>query len=212
MIKFLTFILSIAYSISLISQNIDINYYSTGAGRNVTVSSAKNIGNSEFGLGLGYNIGSIKQPDDQNNVFYKRLYPTKPIHYLNFNVYYDYYFYNKWNCLKPFFFYDIQVKYSTTRTSSFIPYAFDSTIVSDVPDDKILYRKYINYFGPYLWIENSIGIGFKVDITDRIYLKQKIGLGIHLIFGEDKRLPGANPEWEFYGLVNIGVGIKIKSP
>ncbi len=211
MIKVIIFVLSIFYSINLISQNIDVNYYSTGAGRNVTLSSSKNIGNSELGLGLGYNIGSIKQPDDQSNIFYKRLYPTKPIHYFNFNAYYNYYFYNKWNCFKPLFFYDIQIKYSTTRSSMYIPFDYDSTLVVDEPEEGILYRKYIEYFGPYLWVENSIGLGFKVDITDRIYLKQKVGLGIHLIFGEDERLPGVSPEWEFYGLINIGLGIKLKN-
>jgi len=212
MSKYLLLVLSIVYATTMTAQNIGLNYYSTGAGSNITATFSKNFNHSEFGIGLGFNIGSIKQPDDQDNIYYKRLYPTKPIHYINFNVYYDYYFFDKWNCIKPLLFYDLQIKYSTTRTSMYIIHDYDSTLTGDNPDEKLLYRNFIEYFGPYLWVENSIGIGFKVDITDRIYLKQKIGLGIHLLFGEDTSLPGSNPEWEFYGLVNICLGIKIKSP
>ncbi len=43
---------------------------------------------------------------------------------------------------------------------------------------------------PFLWIENAIGPGFKVDITETFYLKQRLGLGVHFIFSEDKKLPG----------------------
>lgn len=210
--KYFSTIVFILFSVNIIAQNIDLNYYSTGAGRNITASYSKVINNNEIGFGLGYNIGSIKQPDDQGNFYYKRLYPTKPIHYLNINFYYNYHFLEKWNCIKPFVFYDLQVKYSTTRSSFYTPYAFDSSIVSNTPDEKILYRKYIEYFGPYLWIENSVGIGFNVNLSDRIYIKQKIGLGIHFLFGEDKRIALPSPQLEFFGLINIGVGIKIKSP
>ncbi len=194
------------------AQNIDINFYSTGSGRNITAAYSKEVNKSIYGIGLGYNIGRIKQPDDQNNIFYKRLYPTQPIHYLNFNAYYNYIFYDQMKCIKPMLFYDLQMKYSTTRSSMYIIHKYDSTLTSDNPNENLLYRNFIEYFGPYLWVENSIGFGFKIDITDKIYLKEKTGLGLVLIFGEDKRLPLSNPEWEFYGLINIGLGVKIKGP
>lgn len=200
------------FSINSFAQNIDLSYYSTGAGKNITASYSKIIGKSEIGFGLGYNIGSIKQPDDQNNIYYKRLFPTKLIHYLNINAFYNYYFYKKWNCIKPLLFYDLQTKYSTTRSSMYIVHDYDSTLNGDKPEENILYRNYIEYFGPFLWVENSLGVGFKVDITEKVYLKQKVGLGIQILFGEDSRLLKQNPEWEFFPFMNVGVGIKIKSP
>lgn len=209
--KYLIVMLFILNTGNLLSQNIELGFYSTGAGRNLTASFSKKFDKTELGVGLGFNINSIKQPDDQDKIYHKRLYATKAVHYLNFNAYYDYYFYNKWNCIKPLIFYDFQLKYSTTRTSMYIPHDYDSTIVSDDPADKILYVNRVEYFGPFLWIENSIGLGYKVDITDKIYLKQKLGLGIQLIFGDEKRLVRKNPTLEYFGLVNIGVGIKINS-
>ena len=70
-------------SIDLFSQNIGLNYNSVGSGRNVTGTLSKEFAKSEFGIGLGYNINRIKQPDDQANIYYKRLFATKPIQYLN---------------------------------------------------------------------------------------------------------------------------------
>ncbi len=210
--KYLFIILIIVFSANMYAQNIDLNYYSTGAGKNLTATFSKDFGRSEFGIGLGCNIGSIRQPDDQDYIYYKRLFPTKPIHYFNFNAFYDYQFFSDWTCLKPLLFYDFQLKYSTTRTSMYIPYSFDPWIPGDNPDEKILYINRIKYYGPFLWVENSIGLGFKVDITEKIFLKQRMGLGIHFIIGEDNRLPDPSPVLEFYEFVNIGLGIKLNAP
>ncbi len=170
------FLISYSYS-----QNIGIDYNSTGAGKNITATFSKEIKRSELGLGLGFNINSIKQTDDQSNIFYKRLYATKPIHYLNINIFYNRRVFANLQHIEPFVFYDLQMKYSTTRSSMFMPYAFDSTIVSNSPDDKVLYRNYIRNYGPFYWIENAIGIGFKVNIYDKLDLQQKIGFGGYFI-------------------------------
>lgn len=210
--KYLFIILIIVFSANMYAQNIDLNYYSTGAGKNITATFSKDFDRSEFGIGLGCNIGRIKQTDDQDNIFYKRLFPTKPIHYLNFNAYYDYNFKSKWDCFKPLLFFDFQLKYSTTRTSMYDIYDYDPTIPGDSPEDYILYDNVVEYFGPFFWAENSIGLGFKVDITEKIFLKQRMGLGIHFIIGEDNRLPDPSPVLEFYEFVNIGLGIKLNAP
>lgn len=201
----------VLFSIDSFAQNIDLNYYSTGAGKNVSVSYSKIMGKSEIGIGLGYNIGSIKQPDDQNNIYYKRLFPTKPIHYFNTNSFFNYYFYNKWDCLKPLLFYDLQIKYSTTRTSMYVIHDYDPTLNGDTPEENLLYRHFAEYFGPFLWVENTLGLGIKVDISEKIYLKQKAGLGIYLISGEEAQLLKLEDEWEFFPFINIGVGLKLEN-
>lgn len=206
-------ILSI-FSLSLYSQDLGINYNSTGAGRNITVNYIKNISHNAISIGIGYNINIIRQPDDEANIYYKRLYATKPIHYLNFNLSYQHDIFNNLKNIKPFIFYDLQVKYSTTRSSMYIPYNYDSTYLNTPnPEDGILYKNYIAYFGPYTWIENSIGIGFKVDISDRFYLQQRFGAGIHFIYGYGSGkdiVAKLKTEWEFMGLLNIGLVYRLK--
>jgi len=96
----------------------------------------------------------------------------------------------------------------------YIPYDYDSAYHNTAhPEDGILYKKHVAYFGPYTWIENSIGIGFNVNITDKFYLTQKIGAGIHFIYGygsgKDIVLK-RKTEWEFMGLLNVGIVYKLK--
>ena len=106
--------------------------------------------------------------------------------------------------------YDIQVKYSTTRTSIFSPDRFDSTIVADTPDEKLLYREYIEYFGPFWWIENTIGVGFEVDINEKWYVNQKAGFGVHFIYGDKYPvLDKGKLEWEFCPIINFGIGFRL---
>ena len=87
---------------------------------------------------------------------------------------------------------------------------YDSTIVAGSPEEKLLYRKYIEYFGPFLWIDNNVGFGFKVFITDKFYLKQEFGLGVYLVYGDEPKLTKTNLRWGFNDFFNIGIGFRIK--
>ncbi len=195
----------VVWSLNVFGQEIGIDYFSTGAGENITVNYTQNIRHNGFTIGLGCNLNSIKQSDDQNNIYYKRLYATKPIHYLNINASYQRYVFNHLEHIHFFAFYNFQMKYSTTRTRMYIPYTYDTTLVVNAPEDGILYKNVVEYFGPFFWLENSIGIGTKVNITDKLAIQQKIGGGIHLIIGDDIKLFKPTTEWEFIGLINIGL-------
>ena len=91
----------------------------------------------------------------------------------------------------------------------YVPYAFDSSIVSNTPDEKILYRLYIENFGPYLWIENYAGVGFNLEIYNNWFLTQRIGFGGYSVIGDDARL-ASNYSWEFGGLLSAGIVYKLK--
>ncbi|HBG71651.1 MAG: hypothetical protein A2W93_06930 [Bacteroidetes bacterium GWF2_43_63] len=204
------FLLLVFFSFATLSaQNLSLNYYSTGTGTNLTLAYAKDWEKNELGFGLGYNINRIAHPDDKGHIFYKRLYATKPIHHVNLNLFWHHRIFSEMQHIKPFLFYDLQMTYSTTRNRFFVPYGFDSTIVSDTPEGKILYREMIDFFGPFIWIENNIGVGFQVDITDKWFIQQKFGTGIHLIHGSERRLlPFRKTHWEFVGLLDWSVGIR----
>jgi hypothetical protein len=208
--KNFAFIYFAFFFLSVNAQNVSLNYYSTGAGKNITLAYSKEIKTMEFGIGLGCNINSIKQPDDQPNIYYKRLFATKPLHFLNFNLYYNQYIFNRFDQFKPYIFYDFQMKYSTTRSNMYIIDRIDSTIISSDPADQYLYRNYTEYFGPFLWIENNLGLGMKINITEKLYISQKIGLGIHFIIGEEPKLfmNKNSMLWEFHDFYAFTVGFK----
>lgn len=195
-------------------QGLNLAFNSTRAGRNVTVQYEFEKQNHEWSFGLGVNINKRAHNDDQGNVYKKRMFATEPLHYLNFNATYQRYIFTKLKgCLKPFVFYDLQAKYSTTRNRFFFPVGIDSTNFQNDPDGSILYKEFIRSYGPFLWLESNIGIGFKARLTDLWYIKQRFGVGLVSIIGDDDLLADridSKVVWEFAELLHFGVGINIK--
>ncbi len=193
--------------ISSAQDDLIFAFNSTTSGRNVAFGYSKTInGTNEIGAMLRVNINKLAHPDDQNNVYFKRLYATEFIHFFGIETFYHKSFLNNWKCIKPFAFYDLQFTYSTTRNRDFLPYTYDS-------NGDVLYKEYIDFFGPFFWMENNIGIGFKAKLTKSFYLVQKAGVGITLIFGEDKRLPQTTFQrfqWEFGYLLSVGIIYRLK--
>lgn len=189
-----------------------LQYYSTGAGENITLTFSEKTNKTTIGGGVGFNINQIKQPDDQNNIYYKRLYAKKPIHYLNGNFFIQRDLFPKLEKLNTFAFYDLQLKYSTTRSSMFLPFEYDSTSVINEPEEGILYKQYIEYFGPFTWVENGIGIGFNIELTKKFSIQQKFGGGVYFILGYDDQLTSKMFrwfEWEFMYFYNFGISFKL---
>ncbi len=181
------------------SQNLVLNYYSTGTGQNITFNYAIHSTNSDVGFGLGWNINRLKHPDNQTNVFYKRQFATRSIDHLNLNLFYHRYILKGLENLNPFLFYDFQGKHSAAMND------FNST------DDERIYH------GPYFWLDNTIGIGFNVRIFRNWYLQQKFGAGAHFILPSNREVQRVSSitslqkaHWEFIGLLNIGILYSIK--
>ncbi|MFT4755204.1 MAG: hypothetical protein ACI9GM_000092 [Salibacteraceae bacterium] len=193
----------ISVSSNLFSQNVGVDYNLTGSGRNITATISKEFEKCEIGVGVGYNINSLTQSDDQNQMYYQRLFATKPIQHLNVELFYNFFIFKNFKHIKPFLFVDVQAKYSTTRSSMYLPYAIDSTI-SGSWEDQILYINVVENFGPFLWIENYIGVGFNVEMVNNLFLKERIGFGGYSVIGTDDRLC-CNYRWEFAGMFSTGI-------
>ncbi len=179
-------------SLSIFAQTeFSTNFNSTASGRNISLLFSKTNNRHEIGGGLRYNIGKIAMPDDQGNLYYKRLYPSSFGQHLGLHTFYNYYILNNWEHLTPFLFFDLQGASSTTRTS----YAGQSEA---------------KRYGPFTWMEQYIGIGYKVDLPQSFFITQKIGGGGILIFGSDETLLKEKAAWEFGGILNIGIGYRFK--
>jgi len=75
----------------------------------------------------------------------------------------------------------------------------------------VLYKKHIEFFGPFTWIEQTIGIGFKVDIAGSFFITERAGVGVSFMLGDDIKLPQMLPkkyEWEFGFLCSAGIGYR----
>lgn len=176
-------------------------FNSTHSGRSIVLLGSKTInGKHEIGIGLRYNINKIAHNDDQNNVFLKRQYATNFLQHWGIESFYHYYLFDKLNAVKPFLFYDLQLSYSETRNRMFLP-------AMEHEELGTLYKEVIEFFGPFTWVEQCVGMGFKAEITEQFLLYQKMGFGTTFILGKDEKRPGTYDkfEWEFAGLIQTGL-------
>lgn len=186
------FLLITLLSFSSLAQTELVSAFnSTTSGRNASLTISKTKNKHELGAGLRYNIGMLAMPDDQGNLYYKRLYPSTFGQHFGVQTFYNYHILENWEHLKPFLFFDLQGTYSTTRNTDFSP---------------AITRR----FGPFIWLEQYIGVGLKVDLPKNFFITQKIGAGGILIFGSDEILLKEKAAWEFGGILNIGIGYRFK--
>jgi len=206
--KFLIFVTVLTVSIKLSAQTVLFaTFNSTHSGRNISGGISKTIKDKyEFGVGVRYNINKWAHPDDQGNLYLKRLYATKVYHHFGIEAFFHHKILPNWEDVSPFIFYDLQISYSTTRNRDYLPYTYD--INGDV-----LYKKYIEIHGPFIWLEQCIGIGFNAKLINNLYLTQKIGGGTSFIIGKDEMLLGTYDkfEWEFAGLIQVGLIYRINN-
>ncbi|MCD6354348.1 MAG: hypothetical protein J7L95_02255 [Prolixibacteraceae bacterium] len=59
----------------------------------------------------------LAMPDNQQNIYYRRLYPSTFVQHFGMQGFYHHYILNGWENLKPSLFYDIQAACSTTRNT-----------------------------------------------------------------------------------------------
>jgi hypothetical protein len=199
-------ILLVFSSCFVLGQNdLQFGFNSTTAGRNLVLGYSKTVNSKNtFGIGLRININKVKHPDDQMNVFYKRLFATELYQYFGIQANYHRAFLPNLQCLKPYLFYDLQLTKASTWNRMFLPYSYDT-------NGDVLYKEYREYFGPFWWIEQSVGIGYRVKIANSLYMYQNIGAGITFILGEDKKRPLTYDKfsWEFGYLFSIGISYRL---
>src|SRR5690554_1149745 len=192
-------------------QGINIAFNSTASGRNLTGQYETTKGKNEFSFGVGVNLNNLRQIEIHDDIYRKKLFATKPHHHINLNFTYQrYVFVDKVKCLEPFLFYDLQAKHAVAaHLTNYVDY--DSTLVAGRLEEGIVYMEFMEYFGPFFWIENNIGIGFKTMLTENLYIKQRFGVGVNFILGYEYKLSPAVYkwfDWEFSSLLHFSVGYR----
>jgi len=197
----------------LSGQSVNFGFNSTDSGKNVSFQYEFSKGMNEFSFGIGVNINDFRQIEMRSDLYRKKLYATKGHHFVNLNFTFQRYFIKDDKvCFNPFIFYDLQAKYSTAAfLSTFIEY--DSTLVQTRPEQGIVGRQHLDYFGPFYWLENNIGVGFKAMLTEKLYIKQRFGAGMNLILGHDDQILYRRFswfDWQFSTLMHFSVGWTIR--
>lgn len=138
---------------------------------------SKTVNKNQFGFGLRINLYSLEHKDNQSKIYDKRFYPID--FYQNFGLA-GYYEYNLLSGIKPTrfsLFTDLQITYGPTRNQAYFPYI-------TLPDGTTLYEKSIDRYGPFLWLENTIGLSLQTRIYHGLFLNVKAGGGLMSIVGD----------------------------
>ena len=221
LIKIAFVIVFIGFSQNSMAQiRVLADFNSVFSGRSINVLASGQVKNRhEFGGGLRININKFAHNDDQGNTFKKRMFATKPVHYFGLNGFYQIHLFQKLKHIDFFAFYDVQVSYSTTQNRIFWPAAVAQNIDSSgviSNRDGLLYELHKTRFGPFVWLEQNIGIGFTVDIWKNIFFTQRLGAGTCFILGRDPLPTDARPytlakkrfKNSFGYLFSVGVGYR----
>lgn len=190
--QFSILVLSLLTFSSASAQKVSSGVNFTHAGRSISATYGKVFNKSEVGIGLGLNINQYKMPDNQNNIFYKRLYATEPLHFLALKTYYHKSININRENIAPFAFYDLQLRYAKTRNEN-LNYENRSWDPFD-------------FFGPFTWLEQTIGLGIDIQLSNRIFYRQKLGIGTSFILGKETAYKDSCFVWEFGALYSFEVG------
>ncbi len=142
---------------------------------NILVS--KTLNRHKIGLGLRINLYSFEHKDNQNNIFIKRFYPTKFYQNFGFAGYYEYNLFPRLAPSRVSVFTDVQLAYGPTRNEWLV-----LDLNPGVPPNT--YKYSIERFGPFLWLENTVGIGLQAPLSSKLTLINKAGLGLMSIIGD----------------------------
>lgn len=198
------------------AQSLIGGYNSTASGHSISLDYNFTKNKSELGIGFGFNLPVRYLDEDINLYFNKKLYPVETHEFIAIKTYFHQLIYEIGN-FRSYAFYDLQLRRSGARTNTYYGVGYDSTLIRNRPEDGILYVEGTDEYGPYFWIENTVGLGMDISITKNLFIRQKFGLGITLIYGKDEgnviiNQTGRNHIYGFLAYFGVGYRLKRKSP
>jgi hypothetical protein len=187
--------------------SIEFNFSDVYIGRNLSVNWKKHYPNLSFSTGLTYHINRIDKVPI--GTFIKKSAYTESFGQ-RFGIQFGFeYFILKNDHFKLGLFYNNQISLIDQIHKMY--FAYDTLVSNPQSESDYLYTKSERIFGPFLTIDNVIGISLKNSITNNIYLTTKGGLGFLLWKNTDESvlLIGGkknNQSYNFTSFFSIGLG------
>jgi len=202
---FILFISNLTYS----QFNVETNFNSVHIGRNQSLSVNYKINKLQIGLGVKYNFNKLV--NFPQNVFYKKtFYAINNNEHWGTELNIKYQFLNKKDVFFIHFFFNSQYSKSHTRFESF--YAVGQLVPNPTSEFDYIYVKHVDHIGPFLVLENNIGLSFDLFLNENIYLTHRLGGGIVFFKNLDKNtiIVGDGGNWELSEMLSFGIGYQFK--
>lgn len=195
-------------SISSFSQSsVEFNYSDVYIGRNISLSWKKTISNFSISTGVTYHINRIDKVPI-GTFIKKSAYAENFGQRFGIQIGLEYFLIKNSHC-KLGLFYNNQTSFISQVHKMY--YAYDTLVSNPQSEFDFLYTKSERTFGPFITIDNVIGLTLKNTITDNLYLTTKGGLGFLLWKNTDNSvlLIGGkknNQSYNFTSFFSIGLG------
>lgn len=187
--------------------SIEFSFNDVYIGRNLSLNWKKYYSNLSFTSGLTYHINRIDKVPI--GTFIKKSAYTENFGQ-RFGIQFGFeYFILKNDHFKLGLFYNNQISLIDQIHKMY--YAYDTLVSNPQSESDYLYTKSERIFGPFLTIDNVIGITLKNSITNNLYLTTRGGLGFLLWKNTDESvlLIGGkknNQSYNFTSFFSIGLG------
>ncbi len=195
-------------SFSSFSQSsVEFNYSDVYIGRNISLSWKKTISNFSISTGVTYHINRIDKVPI-GTFIKKSAYAENFGQRFGIQIGIEY-FLIKNSHFKLGLFYNNQTSFISQVHKMY--YAYDTLVSNPQSEFDYLYTKSERTFGPFITIDNVIGLTLKNNLTDNLYLTTKGGLGFLLWKNTDNSvlLIGGkknNQSYNFTSFFSIGLG------
>lgn len=164
-------------SFSSFSQcSVEFNYNDVYIGRNINLSWKKTISNFSISPGVTYHINRIDKVPI-GTFIKKSAYAENFGQRFGIQIGIEY-FLIKNSHFKLGLFYNNQTSFISQVHKMY--YAYDTLVSNPQSEFDYLYTKSERTFGPFITIDNVIGLTLKNNLTDNLYLTTKGGLGFLL--------------------------------
>jgi hypothetical protein len=168
------FILLIALQVSrTYAQNgLSLGFHSVQTGRNIAATFNKSFKKHTFYLGPKFLINRTPV-DNQNHVFYKRFHASNFKEHFGLVFGYHFIFRKSDQGFSPLIFVDFQYLNASLRR-----YGFNFSLLPNGGIKGLTFKD--ERLGSTTALENSLGVGFRVHLTEYLSLIEKIGLNYNL--------------------------------
>lgn len=186
---------------------VESNFNSVHIGRNQSLLVSYNFKRFSIAIGAKYNFNKLVA-FPQNAFFKKTIFALTPQEHWGGELNFKFRIFNRKDMFITHLFYNAQFTKSHTRFETY--FAIGQLVPEPTSDFDFVYEKFLDHIGPFLVLENNIGLAFEILLTKNLYLSQKFGGGILFFKNLDPNttiiVGGGN--WELTEMLSFGVGYR----
>lgn len=201
-------LLIVFISFNTLSQSsVEINYNDVYIGRNLSLSWKKCISNFSISSEVTYHLNRFDKVPI-GTFIYKSAHAENVGQKFGIQIGLEYMLVKN-SHFKLGLFYNNQISFINQVHKMY--YVYDTLVSNPKSEFDFSYTKSERTFGPFLTIDNTIGLTLKNSITDNLYLTTKGGVGILFWKNTDENVviiggKRPNQDYNFTSLFSIGIG------